>query len=187
MPGWPNFDHWFPPIEPAERRPTPGYGLRHPAEDEHGRLLALATGWFEQPTLHPVLPRLLLREMATVSWLAETAKGRTIGLLLGLVGPDRPGEAAIVLVGVHPELRRRGIGRALVERFVADAGAGGIGRVVAAIRTDDRVTLAFFAALGFEPDAGPGSSRIRGLAAFADWDGPGQDRVLMVHEMAAGR
>ena len=41
-----------------------------------------------------------------------------------------------------------------------------------------------FAALGFEPQAGPGSSRIYGLPAFADWDGAGEDRVLLVRAAA---
>lgn len=186
MPGWPNFDHWFPPIEQPERRPAPPCTLRHPTEEEHGRLRDLVAGWFEQPTLRPVLPRLLLRQLAPVSWLAETHDGRTIGLLLGLVGPGRPEEAAIVLVGVDPEMRRRGIGRALVERFLTDAGEQGTRRVVAAVRPGDRLVLAFFAALGFVPDAGPGSTPINGVPAFADWDGPREDRVVLVHHLGVG-
>jgi len=186
VPGWPDFDHWFPPIERPERRPPPAYALRHPTEDEHGRLLDLVAGWFEQPTLRPVLPRLLLRQLARVSWLGETADGRTIGLLLGLVGPDRPEEVAIVLVGVDPEMRRRGIGRALVERLLADAGARGARRVVAAVRPDDLPALAFFAALGFDLDSGPGSVRIHGVPAFADWDGPREDRALLVRSTSGG-
>lgn len=186
MPGWPDFDQWFPPIEPPERRPAPTFTLRHPTEDEHGRLLDLVAGWLEQPMLRPVLPRLLLREMARVSWLAETADGRTIGLLLSLVAPDQPGETAIVLVGVDPEMRRRGIGRALVERCLADADARGARRVVAAVRIGDRPVLAFFAALGFVPETGPGSTRIQGIPAFADWDGPGEDRALLVCHTRSG-
>ena len=180
MPGWPDFDHWFPPIDAPERHPAPAFALRHPVEEEHGRLLELAADWLEQPTLRPVVPRLVLRQQAGVSWLAEADDGQMIGLLLGLVGPSRPDEAAIALVGVDPALRRRGIGRTLVERFLADAAEHGAARVIAVVRPGDRLVLAFFAALGFAPDSGPGSTRIHGVPAFADWDGPGEDRVLLV-------
>lgn len=179
MPGWPDFDHWFPPVEVPERRPAPPFTLRNPAEAEHTRLLDLLAGWLERPALRPGFPGLLLREMGHVSWLAETDGGRTIGLLLGLVGPGRPEEAAIALVSVDPALRRRSIGRALVERFVADASQRGVTRIAAAVRPDDKIALAFFGALGFVPESGPGSTRIHGIPAFADWDGPGENRALL--------
>ncbi|MBP1704785.1 MAG: GCN5-related N-acetyltransferase [Chloroflexi bacterium] len=179
MPGWPDFDHWFPPVEAAERRPAPPFTLRHPVEDDHIRLLGILSGWPERP-LRPMLAGLLLREMSDLSWLAETDDGRVIGMLLGLAGAGRPEEAAIALVGVDPAFRRRGIGRALVERFVADAGRRGSTRVMAAVRPDDRITLAFFAALGFEPDAGPGTVHIYGVPASSDWDGPGEDRAILL-------
>ena len=46
-------------------------------------------------------------------------------------------------------------------------------------RPDDRPALGFFAALGFTPDAGPDSRKLYGVPAFVDWDGPGEDRVLL--------
>ena len=82
-------------------------------------------------------------------------------------------------MAVDPGFRRRGIGRALVERFAAEVAAAGATTVATTWRPDDRAGLAFWAALGFEPEAGPGSSRIYGVPAFADWDGPGEDRVLL--------
>ena len=80
---------------------------------------------------------------------------------------------------MDPELRRRGIGRGLVEAFAADAARRGATRMTALVRPDDRATLLFFRALGFEPDDGPGTRRLYGIPAYADWDGPGQDRALL--------
>jgi len=71
-----------------------------------------------------------------------------------------------------------------VGRFAALLAAAGVTTVEATCRPEDRIALAFFAALGFEPVAGPGSSRIYGVAAFADWDGAGEDRVLLVRTAA---
>jgi GNAT superfamily N-acetyltransferase len=178
VPEWPSFDHWFPPVDVPERRLPPAHRLRHPVPAEQARLLDLLAAWLERPALPHALAGLVLRQMRDVSWLAEAEDGRTIGLLLGVVGPGRPAEGAIALVGVDPAFRRRGIGRGLVERFVADAGERGIERVVAPARPDEPIALAFMAALGFEAESGPGTTRIHGITAFAGWDGPGEDRVL---------
>jgi GNAT superfamily N-acetyltransferase len=185
VPGWPSFDHWFPPVDEPGRQPAPPYSLRNPAADEQTRLLDLLAGWLERPALPPVLAGLLLREQGSVCWLAETHDGRTVGLLLGLVGPGRPLEAAVALVGVEPGLRRRGIGRALVERCAAGAAERGARRVVAAVRPDEPIALAFFAALGFDMERGPGTTNIHGVPAFAGWDGPGEDRALLVRSIGA--
>jgi hypothetical protein len=46
---------------------------------------------------------------------------------------------------------------------------------------DDPIAIAFFRALGFVPDDGPGSRRLFGVPAFPDHEGDGQDRVVFVH------
>lgn len=82
-------------------------------------------------------------------------------------------------IAVDPEFRRRGIGRALVGRFTEGRARAGASRVTAACRPDDRPALGFFAALGFTPNAGPGSRKLYGVPAFENWDGPGEDRALL--------
>ena len=102
-----------------------------------------------------------------------------LGILVGFMSPDHPEEAVIQGIAVDPEFRRRGIGRALVGRFTGAQTQAGATRVTAACRPDDRRALAFFGALGFEPNAGPGSRKLYGVPAFENWDGPGEDRVLL--------
>ena len=80
--------------------------------------------------------------------------------------------------------RRRGIGRDLVERFGTQPSTRASPCSRPPAGPDDRIALTFFAALGFEPQAGPGSSRLYGVPAFADWDGAGEDRVLLIRAAA---
>ena len=87
-------------------------------------------------------------------------------------------------IGVDPEFRHRGIGRALVERFTLELAQAGATRMTAACRPDDRLALAFFGYLGFEPNAGPGSRKLYGVPAFESWDGPGEDRVLLERQIS---
>ena len=179
MPDFPTFDHWFPPDQPPERRPAPAYTLRHPDEPDLAVLEARLRDWSDQRA--PVGPgRAWSRHVAGTSWLAEDdTSGRPLGILLGFTSPDHADEAVIQRLAVDPEFRRRGIGRALVGRFAEAQAHAGASCLTAACPPDNRQALGFFAALGFTPNAGPGSRRLYGVPAFENWDGPGEDRVLL--------
>ena len=179
MPDFPSFDHWFPPSQPRERRAAPAYTLRHPTEADLAALEARLRDWSDMRG--PVAPgRAWSRHVAGTSWLAEADQGgRPLGLLLGFTSPDHPAEAAIQRIAVDPEFRRRGIGRELVGRFAEEQARAGASRMTAPCPPDNRPALAFFAALGFTPNAGPGSRKLYGVPAFESWDGPGEDRALL--------
>ncbi len=185
MPDFPDLDHWLPQVPPAPRRPAPPYDVRQPAEADVAGLDARLRDWREGRTDRGGPGRTWIRHFGATSLLAEASRDRRpLGLLLGFRSADRPDEAVIHALAVDPEFRRRGIGRDLVERFAAALAGAGATRVTAACRPDERIALAFFGALGFEPDAGPGSTRIYGVPAYADWDGAGEDRVLLVRGIA---
>lgn len=180
MPGFPDLDHWLPQVPPAPRKPAPPFDVRHPAEADLAALDARLRDWLEDRGGRRGPGRTWFRHFGDTGWLAEEERtGRPLGLLLGFRSADRPAEAVIHLVAVDPEFRRRGIGRGLVERFSEQLAGDGATRVAATCRPDDRIALAFFAALAFEPDAGPGSTPLYGVPAHEDWDGAGEDRVLL--------
>lgn len=185
MPDFPDLDHWLPQVAPTPRRPTPPYEVRHPAEGDLPGLDDRLRDWRDDRSGRAGPGRTWFRHFSGTSWLAEASRdARPLGLLLGFRSADRPAEAVIQLVAVDPEFRRRGIGRDLVERFAAQLAGAGATRLVAACRPDDRIALAFFGALGLAPDAGRGSGRIYGVPAYADWDGAGEDRVLLERAIA---
>lgn len=185
MPEFPDLDHWLPQVPPTPRKPAPPYDVRHPEEADFASLDARARDWREERGSRAGTGRLWFRHLGGNGWLAEASRDRRpLALLLGFRSVDRPAEAVIHLVAVDPEFRRRGIGRDLVERFAGQLAAAGADRVVATCRPDDRIALAFFGALGFGPDTGPGSTRIHGVPAFEDWDGAGEDRVLFERQIA---
>jgi GNAT superfamily N-acetyltransferase len=180
MPELPDLDHWLPQVPPVRRRPAPPYDLRHPDEGDLAPLQAALREWCDRRDERTGPGRIWVRHLGGTSWLAESQGDRRfLGLLLGIRSTDRPAEAVIHLVAVDPEFRRRGIGRALVERFAGDLAARGATRLVAACRPDERIQLAFFGALGLAPQAGPRSVRLYGIPACEDWEGPGEDRALL--------
>jgi ribosomal protein S18 acetylase RimI-like enzyme len=154
-------------------------GYRHPTEDDHPTVVRAARAWWPTPPASGSLPRLWLRHFSSTCWVAESSEGRLAGFLLGLVAADAP-VAHLETVAVDPNLRRRGIGRALVARFVANVRERGVERVEGVVWAGDPAAIAFARALGFRPDGGPGSQRIYGVPAYADYDWEGDDKARLL-------
>ncbi len=181
MPDFPTFDKWLPQPPPPARPPAPAYVVRNVGDEDMESLEARLRDWGEERRGRGGPGRTWFRHFGGTSWLAETAAdARPLGVLLGFRSPDRRAEAVIHLVAVDPSVRRRGIGRYLVEHFGTGLAGNGATTLAATCRPDDKIALAFFDAIGFAPDAGPGSTRLYGVPAYADWDGPGEDRVLLL-------
>jgi len=64
-----------------------------------------------------------------------------------------PGEAQLLNLTVAPEVRRLGIGRALLGRFLADAGARGAEQCFLEVRVSNIAAIALYAREGFVPVA----------------------------------
>src|SRR5438876_360799 len=64
-----------------------------------------------------------------------------------------PGEAQLLNLTVAPEVRRLGIGRALLGRFLADAGARGAEQCFLEVRVSNIPAIALYAQEGFVPVA----------------------------------
>jgi ribosomal protein S18 acetylase RimI-like enzyme len=157
-----------------------GGGLRHPTEDDQPRIVALVDEWFSGRRIRHLVGRSWFRHFGSSSWLSIDDTGQPLGFLLGYRSPDRPDEAVVHLIGVHPNQRRRGIGRNLVATFIADMQAAGARTVTALAWPGEPPSTAFFRAVGFQPADGPGSQNLFGTTAFPDYDGAGEDRIVFV-------
>ena len=152
--------------------------LRHPTESDHAAIAAVIDEWFGGRRIAHLAGRSWFRHVGSTSWLALDATDRPIGLLLGFRSQDQPDEAVVHLLAVDPNRRREGIGRSLIELFAADLAARGAAEIVALAWPGDPPAVAFFRAVGFRPDEGPGSQNLFGTPAFADFEAPGDDRIV---------
>ena len=121
----------------------------------------------------PMLPKLFFIHFEGTSFVAEQGD-ELAGFLCGFFSQTDDEEAYIHFVGITPEDRGEGLGRKLYERFFDEARSNGrtIVRCVTSPANDG--SLAFHEALGFEVDR-----------VVSDYDGPGEDRVLLVKRLAA--
>ena len=158
--------------------------LRRPGESDHPAVVAVLDEWWGGRRVRHRLPRLWFRHFAATSWLAERPDGALVGIVVGLVSPEHAAEAQLYLLGVDPNHRRRGIGRTLEAAFADDVRGRGTRTIRTELPTGDPVALRAMLALGYEVDAGPGTSPIHGTPAYADHDGPGEDRIVLLRRLA---
>jgi ribosomal protein S18 acetylase RimI-like enzyme len=156
-----------------------GITIRRPTEADYPAISQVIDDWWGGRKMDHLLPRLWLQHFTSTSWLAETDDGRLAGFLVGFLSPDREDTAYCHMIATNPNLRRRGLGRALYERFFTDARAAGRTRVVAVTWPANRLSLAFHRALGFEVQGGPGSQNLYGTPAQPGYDF-GEDRAILV-------
>ena len=160
--------------EPGSAPPT----LRRATESDHGAIAGVVDEWFGGRRIAHLAGRSWFRHIGSTSWLAVDEADRPVGLLLGFRSQDHPAESVVHLLAVDPNRRRQGIGRRLVEAFAADLADRGATEIVALAWPGDPPAVAFFRAVGFRADDGPGSQNLFGTPAFADFEAPGDDRIV---------
>jgi predicted GNAT superfamily acetyltransferase len=146
--------------------------IRHAQPADYGRVIGRVNAWWGGRDMAPMLPKLFFLHFEGTSFVAERDDGQLAGFLVGFVSQSTDDEAYIHFVGVDPAERGSGLGRRLYERFFDTVRSRGCVTVRCVTSPVNEGSLAFHAALGFEVDR-----------VAADYDGPGEDRVLLVKRL----
>jgi len=128
--------------------------LQHTDLPDVVRIDAAATGRSRPNYFELMLMRALNFAGLQVSLVAEL-DGQVVGYLIaslyyGEYGITEP-SASIDAIAVHPEMRRKQVGVALLDQFRSNAAAIGVSTVRTEVEWDDFDLLAFFRANGFAP------------------------------------
>ena len=143
--------------------------VRHAEPGDYGRVIEVVDSWWGGRPMAAMLPKLFFVHFRDTSFVAEDDKGFA-GFLCGFRSQTYADEAYIHFVGVDPERRGSGLGRALYERFFAAIAPRAVVRAVTS-PVNER-SVAFHQALGFEIDR-----------VDEDYDGRGEARVLLVKRL----
>jgi ribosomal protein S18 acetylase RimI-like enzyme len=147
--------------------------IRHAHPSDYGRVIQHVNAWWDGREMAPILPQLFFVHFESTSFVAEDGDGKLVGFLCGFLSQTEPDAAYVHFIGVDPALRGAGVGRALYEAFFSAALAHGR-RVVRAVTSPDNApSLAFHRSLAFEIER-----------TVRDYDGPGEDRALLVRRIA---
>jgi ribosomal protein S18 acetylase RimI-like enzyme len=146
--------------------------IRHAKPSDYGRVIGRVNVWWGGREMAPALPQLFFLHFEGTSFVAEDEDGDLVGFLVGFLSQANPDEAYIHFVGVSPERRGQGIGSSLYERFFQEVRSQGRAVVRCVTSPVNEDSVAFHEALGFEVDR-----------VVSDYDGPGEDRVLLVKRL----
>ena len=79
-------------------------------------IIAALPDWWGGRDLTPMLPKLFLNHFYDTSFVIES-RGRMIGFLIGFLSPSIKKEAYVHFMGIHPDFRKKGLGKILYKRF----------------------------------------------------------------------
>src|ERR1700690_3174489 len=97
--------------------------LRALAKQDYDQIVQVIDRWSSGPTSTLVHP-LFFYELGQFALVVERDT-QLVGFLFGFITTGKPPVGYIHLLGIHPEFRRRGIGRLLYAKFEEDSRAGG--------------------------------------------------------------
>ncbi len=123
--------------------------IRAARPDDHARIVAVIDTWWGGRRLSALVPRLFLEHFAGTSYVAETDDGELAAFLVGFRSQDRPDEAYVHFLGVHPDQRGRGLGRALHDRFAGRVALDGVRRIRCVTSVVNTGSVTFHTRIGF--------------------------------------
>ncbi len=90
--------------------------IRHAESSDYDPIISNLNDWFGGRLMSDMLPKLFFVHFRETSFIAEE-DNQIIGFLAGFRSQTFADEAYIHFVGVHPNYRKQGVGRALYGRF----------------------------------------------------------------------
>jgi len=132
-------------------------------KQDYDHIVQVIDRWWGGPTsvlAHPMF----FYELGSLARVVED-EGVLVAFLLGFVAPGPPRTGYVHLVGIHPDYRRRGVGKVLYQSFEDDCRATKCQRLKAITTVGNEGSIAFHEATGWtasyvEDYAGPARPRI---------------------------
>jgi GNAT superfamily N-acetyltransferase len=129
---------------------------------DYDHIVQVVDRWWGGPTSALAHP-LFFYELGSLARVVET-DGVLVGFLFGFVAECAPRTGYVHLVGIHPDFRRRGVGRVLYQAFEEDCLGAACGRLKAVTTAGNEGSIAFHRAMGWQTEfvddyAGPARPR----------------------------
>lgn len=158
------------------------FNFRHAEASDYQPIISVINEWWGGRRMADMLPKLFFVHFSKTSFVAEYGSD-IVGFLVGFASQSFPDEAYIHFVGVHPEYRKKGLGRVLYERFFQAVKELGRSKVSCVTSPVNKGSVAFHLSMGFSMK--PSEKMVEGIYVVKDYDGRGEDRVLFSKFLSA--
>src|SRR5882757_9015099 len=138
-------------------------------KQDYDHIVQIIDRWWGGPTTalaHPIF----FHELGSMARVVEH-DGILVGFLLGFVAPGPPKTGYVHLVGIHPDYRRRGVGKVLYGSFEEDCRRDGCRALKAITTLGNEASLRFHHALGWA------------MSEMEDYAGPGRMRIVFTRDL----
>jgi ribosomal protein S18 acetylase RimI-like enzyme len=149
--------------------------IRKAKPSDHANIIAALPDWWGGRDLTPMLPKLFLNHFYDTSFVIES-RGRMIGFLIGFLSPSLKKEAYVHFMGIHPDFRKKGLGKILYERFFEICCEQKRTIVRACTSPVNAGSIAFHRKIGFQIESG--DDEIGGISVTRDYNRPDDHKVL---------
>jgi GNAT superfamily N-acetyltransferase len=136
---------------------------------DYDEIVQVIDRWWGGPTsalAHPIF----YYELGRLARVVES-DGIMVGFLFGFVCPDAS-VGYVHLVGIHPDYRRRGVGKVLYAAFEDDCRRAGCRSLKAITTLGNEASMRFHQALGWS------------MTETEDYAGPGRMRIVFQRDLA---
>lgn len=152
--------------------------LRTATEDDYNKIISVVNDWWDGRSMADMLPRLFFVHFRNTSLVVELDNA-PVAFLCGFISQANPKQAYIHFVGVNPKYRHQGLARNLYNNFFAQVRVHGCREVHCVTAPINKGSIAFHKKMGFITKEGRQIAE-EGVPFTADYDGPGQNRVLFL-------
>ena len=149
--------------------------IRKAKPSDHAGIIAALQNWWGGRDLTSMLPKLFLNHFCDTSFVIEK-RGRMIGFLIGFLSPSLTNEAYVHFMGIHPDFRKKGLGKTLYERFFEICRKQNRTIVRACTSPVNTGSVAFHQKIGFQIESG--DDEIGGIPVTRDYNRPSDHKVL---------
>src|SRR5262249_24183687 len=116
-------------------------------KQDYDHIVQVIDRWWGGPTSALAHP-LFFYELGSLARVVEH-DGILVGFLFGFIAPGPPKTGYVHLVGIHPDYRRRGVGKVLHQTFEEDCRSAGCRRLKAITTIGNDGSIAFHRATGW--------------------------------------
>lgn len=140
--------------------------------------------WWGGRQMAAMLPRLWFKDFSQHSLVIRDESGQPKAFLVGYISNQDSSKGYVHFIGVNPKQRNSGLGSKLYEEFATKLKLHGVSRIEAVTSPMNSNSLKFHERLGFMAIQIDGSlEKPTKSSFFTDYDGPGEDRVLLVKSL----
>ena len=154
--------------------------IRNAEPSDYEPVISVLNDWWGGRDMRNMLPKLFFVHFRKTTFVAEEG-GQLVGFLAGFVSQTFPQEAYVHFLGVHPHFRRKCVGRFLYQHVfsvVSELGCNVVRCVTSPVNTD---SVRFHLRMGFTME--PSEAIVDGFHIARNYDGQGEDRVLLVRRL----